>query len=29
VGIKESSWDGKGKFTFGKHSFTLLRWKEA
>jgi len=27
VGIKESSWDGKGKFTFGKHSFTLLRWK--
>ncbi len=28
VGIKESTWDGKGKFTFGKHSFTLLRWKE-
>ncbi|KAF2676901.1 glycoside hydrolase family 51 protein [Lentithecium fluviatile CBS 122367] len=27
VGIKESEWDGKGKFTFGKHSFTLLRWK--
>jgi alpha-N-arabinofuranosidase len=27
VGIEESSWDGKGKFTFGKHSFTLLRWK--
>jgi alpha-N-arabinofuranosidase len=27
VGIKESSWDGKGKFTFPKHSFTLLRWK--
>jgi alpha-L-arabinofuranosidase len=27
VGIKESSWDGKGKFTFGRHSFTLLRWK--
>jgi alpha-N-arabinofuranosidase len=27
VGIKETSWDGKGKFTFGKHSFTLLRWK--
>lgn len=27
VGIQESSWDGKGKFTFGKHSFTLLRWK--
>jgi alpha-N-arabinofuranosidase len=28
VGIKESTWDGKGKVTFGKHSFTLLRWKE-
>jgi alpha-N-arabinofuranosidase len=28
VGIKESTWDGKGKFTFPKHSFTLLRWKE-
>jgi alpha-N-arabinofuranosidase len=27
VGIDESSWDGKGKFTFGKHSFTLLRWE--
>jgi alpha-N-arabinofuranosidase len=27
VGIKESSWDGKGKYKFGKHSFTLLRWK--
>ncbi len=27
VGIAESDWDGKGKFTFGKHSFTLLRWK--
>ncbi|EOA87710.1 hypothetical protein ACJQWK_02308 [Exserohilum turcicum] len=27
VGIKESSWDGQGKFKFGKHSFTLLRWK--
>ncbi|KAJ8117014.1 hypothetical protein OPT61_g1699 [Boeremia exigua] len=27
VGIKESSWDGKGAFTFPKHSFTLLRWK--
>ncbi|KAK7182401.1 hypothetical protein DPSP01_002307 [Paraphaeosphaeria sporulosa] len=27
VGIKESSWDGVGKFRFGKHSFTLLRWK--
>ncbi|KAL1599130.1 hypothetical protein SLS59_006582 [Nothophoma quercina] len=27
VGIKESSWDGKGSYTFPKHSFTLLRWK--
>jgi alpha-N-arabinofuranosidase len=27
VGIKESKWDGKGSFTFTKHSFTLLRWK--
>jgi alpha-N-arabinofuranosidase len=27
VGIKESSWDGKGRFTFAKHSFTLLRWQ--
>jgi alpha-N-arabinofuranosidase len=29
VGIQESSWDGKGKFAFPKHSFTLLRWKAA
>lgn len=29
VGIKESSWDGKGPYKFEKHSFTLLRWKEA
>ncbi|KAJ4364481.1 hypothetical protein N0V83_009075 [Neocucurbitaria cava] len=28
VGIKVSRWDGKGAFKFGKHSFTLLRWKE-
>jgi alpha-N-arabinofuranosidase len=27
VGIKESKWNGKGCFTFTKHSFTLLRWK--
>ncbi|PVH93447.1 glycoside hydrolase family 51 protein [Periconia macrospinosa] len=27
VGIVERTWDGKGLFTFGKHSFTLLRWK--
>ncbi|KAF5875068.1 putative glycoside hydrolase family 51 protein [Botrytis fragariae] len=26
VGIKESKWDGKGKYTFGKHSLTMLRW---
>ncbi|KAH7084545.1 glycoside hydrolase superfamily [Paraphoma chrysanthemicola] len=29
VGIKESEWDGKGKFNFAKHSFTLLRWKSS
>ncbi|KAL2131353.1 hypothetical protein VTI74DRAFT_5242 [Chaetomium olivicolor] len=28
VGISESQWDGKGRFVFRKHSFTLLRWKE-
>jgi alpha-N-arabinofuranosidase len=27
VGVKESTWNGQGKFTFEKHSFTLLRWK--
>ena len=27
VGIKESKWDGKGKFTFPKHSLTMMRWK--
>ncbi|OJJ94632.1 hypothetical protein ASPACDRAFT_1909013 [Aspergillus aculeatus ATCC 16872] len=27
VGVKESTWDGQGKFLFQKHSFTLLRWK--
>ncbi|KAE9378574.1 glycoside hydrolase family 51 protein [Stipitochalara longipes BDJ] len=27
VKVKESSWDAEGKFTFGKHSLTLLRWK--
>ncbi|KAF1997807.1 glycoside hydrolase family 51 protein [Amniculicola lignicola CBS 123094] len=27
VGVVESSWDGKGAFTFKKHSFTMLRWK--
>lgn len=29
VAIRESEWDGKGKYTFEKHSFTLLRWKSA
>ncbi|KAF2258190.1 glycoside hydrolase [Lojkania enalia] len=28
VGIEESRWNGQGHFTFAKHSFTLLRWKE-
>lgn len=27
VSIAESSWDGKGSFTFPKHSMTMLRWK--
>ncbi|KAI9149108.1 alpha-N-arabinofuranosidase C [Paramyrothecium foliicola] len=27
VGITESKWDGKGAFTFPKHSLTILRWK--
>lgn len=27
VSIHESKWDGLGKYTFEKHSFTLLRWK--
>ena len=25
--IKETKWDGKGEFTFPKHSVTMLRWK--
>ncbi|KAK4145108.1 glycoside hydrolase [Dichotomopilus funicola] len=29
VGVVESEWDGKGRFTFARHSFTLLRWKES
>jgi alpha-N-arabinofuranosidase len=28
VGIKESTWNGKGLFNFPRHSFTLLRWKQ-
>jgi len=27
VGLEESKWDGKGKFTFPKHTFIMLRWK--
>ncbi|KAF7125425.1 hypothetical protein CNMCM5793_001603 [Aspergillus hiratsukae] len=27
IGVVESKWDGKGQFTFPRHSFTLLRWK--
>jgi len=26
VGVKESKWDGQGKFKFPKHSMTMLRW---
>ena len=25
--LTESKWDGKGKYSFGKHSVTMLRWK--
>lgn len=27
VGVKETKWDGQGKFKFSKHSMTMLRWK--
>ena len=27
VGVTESTWDGKGTYTFPRHSLTLLRWK--
>jgi alpha-N-arabinofuranosidase len=27
VFIRETTWNGKGKFAFEKHSFTLLRWR--
>ena len=27
VGMKEDTWDGRGKYKFPKHSLTLLRWK--
>ncbi|PBP20111.1 glycoside hydrolase family 51 protein [Diplocarpon rosae] len=26
VGVEESTWDGRGKYNFPKHSMTLLRW---
>lgn len=26
VSVKESKWDGQGKYKFGKHSMTMLRW---
>lgn len=27
VSIRESKWDGEGKYVFPKHSLTLMRWK--
>jgi alpha-N-arabinofuranosidase len=27
VGLQETTWNGKGKFKFLKHSLTMLRWK--
>ncbi|KAI5300251.1 hypothetical protein KEM56_002611 [Ascosphaera pollenicola] len=27
VTVKESTWDGKGTYTFLKHSVTMMRWK--
>lgn len=27
IGVAESKWEAKGKYTFSRHSFTLLRWK--
>lgn len=27
VSVKESKWDGQGKFKFPKHSMTMLRWE--
>ena len=30
VGLSETKWDGKGgRFTFGRHSLTMLRWQGA
>ena len=27
MGVKESDWDEKGKYSFGKYSMTTMRWK--
>jgi alpha-L-arabinofuranosidase len=27
VGVKETTWDGQGKYKFSRHSMTLLRWQ--
>lgn len=27
VSLEESKWDGKGKYTFPKHSLVMLRWR--
>ncbi|KAI0479193.1 glycoside hydrolase family 51 protein [Xylariaceae sp. FL0804] len=27
VGLSEGRWDGRGPYTFPKHTFTMLRWK--
>ncbi|KAF3071208.1 putative alpha-L-arabinofuranosidase C [Daldinia childiae] len=27
VSLSEGKWNGQGKYTFAKHTFTLLRWK--
>jgi alpha-L-arabinofuranosidase len=27
MGVKEGDWDEKGKYSFGKHSMTMMRWK--
>ncbi len=29
VGIVEGTWDGKGLYTFPKHSLTMLRWAKS
>ena len=29
VGVQETTWDGRGKYSFGKHSLTMLSWKVA